>query len=72
MTEPLVFSTNVDIDPRGLVRAINMCLPNVRKLSRLSTMLTPLYRRKRGLALPWVLPSFVLIALGTGVGAGVV
>ncbi len=60
------WSSRHRIDPEGLRRSLRACQRNY----RLSTMLTPLLWAKRAGVAVGVL--FVLIALGTGVGAGVV
>ncbi len=61
---------NVDIDPEGLVQAINMCLPNATIAFVNDANAAALGEAWAGVAVG--VPSFVLIALGTGVGAGVV
>ncbi|MBF0893859.1 MAG: ROK family protein, partial [Atopobium sp.] len=61
---------NVDIDPEGLVQAITMCLPNATIAFVNDANAAALGEAWAGVAVG--VPSFVLIALGTGVGAGVV
>ena len=61
---------NVDIAPEGLVQAINMCLPNATIAFVNDANAAALGEAWAGVAVG--VPSFVLIALGTGVGAGVV
>ena len=64
------FLANVSIDPEGLVQAINMCLPNATVAFVNDANAAALGEAWAGVAVG--VSSFVLIALGTGVGAGVV